>query len=61
MLKNIFDGSLKIMLRSTRPLLPDLDISVIDAAVIKHVQCGTIGPRDKYRCFRRDVRMSETN
>jgi hypothetical protein len=59
-LKNVGDGPFEVVLRGAGPLLSNLDVAVVDAAVIngaKSFRAGVLGNKD---CgFRRDFDVGE--
>ena len=61
-LKNVGDGSLEVVLRSTRALLSNLEVTIVDAAMIdgaKSFRTCALGNKD---CrLRRDCGVSEVN
>lgn len=62
MLKNVDDGSLKIVLRCGGPLSSNLEVAIVDAAVIhgaKSFRASVLGNKD--RGFRRNFGVGDGN
>jgi hypothetical protein len=61
-LKYVADGSLKVVLRGTGTLLSDLEVAIVDAAVINGAKSfRTCVPGNKDCRFRRDLGVGESN